>query len=256
MNCEDVRALLEAHADGELDLVRQLELEAHLELCPDCALKARGLVERRTALHESIPRFKAPRQLQQQVLASVRSDPAFDGSSAQSRPHIRWSLWNLGGMAASLAAALFLGYSWGNTRARADSLVGEAIADHVRSLQGGHLLDVISTDQHTVKPWFIGKLDFSPPVVDLADAGFPLAGGRLERLDGRTAAALVFHRRLHSINLLVWPAYGTPVPVRHSLTNGYNVESWSSGALNFMAISEIPSSELEQFTDVYRNRTQ
>ena len=151
---------------------------------------------------------------------------------------------------------LLLGYAWGNARAHDDALRGEAVADHVRSLQGNHLVDVISTDQHTVKPWFIGKIDFSPPVVDLADLGFPLSGGRLERLDGLTAAALVFHRRLHSVNLFIWPTTKGSVAERRDTENGYATLSWSGGGLNFMAVSEIPPAELEQFAAAYRNRTQ
>jgi anti-sigma factor RsiW len=255
MNCDDIRPLLEAHADGELDLVRQVELDAHLQACPDCARQARAIASRRNALRDSLPRFAAPAHLRQKILASIQPEAASAKVRTSLRAPTSWSLWNLGGLAASLAAALFLGYTWGNIHARSDSLWNEAIADHVRSLQAGHLMDVISTDQHTVKPWFIGKLDFSPPVVDLADLGFPLAGGRLERLDGQTAAALVFHRRLHSINLFVWPATQGLVPSSHGGKDGYHAESWSQGGLNFLAVSEIPATELNQFIQAYRSRT-
>jgi anti-sigma factor RsiW len=117
-------------------------------------------------------------------------------------------------------------------------------------------MDVVSTDQHTVKPWFIGRLDFSPPVLDLADRGFPLAGGRLERLDGQNAAALIFHRRLHSINLFVWPATKGQVAEGRAGESGFQAESWSQGGLNFLAVSEIPATELADFTAEYRRRTQ
>ena len=115
-----------------------------------------------------------------------------------------------------------------------------------------HLTDVPSSDQHTVKPWFAGKLDFSPPVVDLAAAGFPLAGGRLEHIDGRTAAALVFHRRQHAINVFIWPAITGSVPTRQADRNGYHAESWSQDGLNFLAVSEIPAAELSQFATAFR----
>jgi anti-sigma factor RsiW len=253
MNCNDIRPLLEAYSDGELDLVRQLELEAHLRACPACELQAKGIDARRDALRVSIPRFAAPTQLREKIRARLRAEaPA--AAPASRRTPIPWPLWNLGGLAASLALALTVGYAWGNARARVNSLLDEAISDHVRSLQAGHLMDVASTDQHTVKPWFIGKLDFSPPVVDLADAGYPLAGGRLERIDGRPAAALVFRRRLHSINLFVWPAANGSVAARRGRENGYNAESWSQGGLNFLAVSEIPATELEQFIGEYRRR--
>ena len=116
-------------------------------------------------------------------------------------------------------------------------------------------MDVVSTDRHTVKPWFAGKLDFSPPVVDLADAGFPLAGGRLDEIDGRTAAALVFRRRLHAINVFIWPASGSAAPGSAS-ANGYAARGWTQGGLNFLAVSEIPASDLEQFAQDFRKRTE
>jgi anti-sigma factor RsiW len=128
------------------------------------------------------------------------------------------------------------------------------VSDHVRSLQAGHLTDVVSTDQHTVKPWFAGKLDFSPPVVDLSGDGFPLAGGRLEQIDGRPAAALVFHRRLHTVNLFVWPTAAGEIPARRGAEKGYNTEGWSQGGMNFLAVSEIPASDLAQFAAAYRAR--
>ncbi len=255
MNCHEFRPLLEANADGELDLVRQLELDAHLRACPDCALLAKGIDARREALRDSLPRFTAPPQFREKIHALLRAEEAPVPRRAIRRPAIQWSYWNLSGMAASIALALVIGYNLGNSRARTNSLVDEAISEHARSLQVGHLMDVISTDQHTVKPWFIGKLDFSPPVVDLADVGFPLAGGRLDRIDGRPAAALVFRRRLHSINLFVWPTADSQVPARAGRQDGYNARSWSQDGLNFLAVSEISAGELDQFIAEYRNRT-
>jgi anti-sigma factor RsiW len=249
MNCNDARQLLEANSDGELDLVRQLELEAHMRGCATCASEASALSSRKEALRDLIPRFAATPQFRKRVKSALRAE----GMPAQ--PAIGWTLWNLGGLAASLMLVLALGYSWGSSRARSNSLLEEAVSDHVRSLQAGHLMDVVSTDQHTVKPWFIGKVDFSPPVFDLADIGFPLAGGRLEHIDGRPAAALVYRRRLHSINLFVWPATGGQVSDREGAKDGYNVMNWSQGGLNFLAVSEIPSAELEQFVGEYRNRS-
>jgi anti-sigma factor RsiW len=132
----------------------------------------------------------------------------------------------------------------------------EVFAEHVRSLQAGHLTDVVSTDRHTVKPWFAGKVDFSPPVVDLADIGFPLGGGRLDEIDGRAAAALVFHRRLHAINVFIWPAPGgTPAP-RRGDRDGYSAIGWTRDGLNFLAVSEIPGADLGQFVAEFRRRTE
>ncbi len=251
MDCNDTRRLIDADTDGELDLVRHLELEAHLRTCPACARHAEAARARRTALRDSLPRFTASPRLTGKIRAALQAEGMPVAAPAARRaPSYGW-VWNVGGLAACLALAVLGGYSWGHARARSNLLVDEAIADHVRSLQAGHLMDVASTDQHTVKPWFAGKLDFSPPVTDLAAAGFPLTGGRLEHLDGRPAAALVFHRRQHAINLFIWP--GETVSTRQSSGgNGYNTASWSQGGLNFLAVSEIPAAELAQFAAAFR----
>jgi anti-sigma factor RsiW len=254
MDCNNYRLLIDADTDGELDVVRHLELAAHLAGCPACARYAEGAWARRSVLRESLPRFTAPPQLAEKIFAGVEESGApVVARATVVRPAPTLSLfWNLTGLAASLALALVVGFAWGGARARKNQLVDEAINDHVRSLLASHLLDVASTDQHTVKPWFAGKLDFAPPVVDLAPSGFPLDGGRLEHFDGRPAAALVFHRRAHAINLFVWPANGGAVASGQSGHNGYNAETWSHGDLNFLAVSEIPAAELGQFADAFR----
>jgi anti-sigma factor RsiW len=165
---------------------------------------------------------------------------------------VSWPIWNALGLAASVVLALGVGYAWGIARARSNLLVDEAVTDHIRSLQFNHLSDVASTDQHTVKPWFDGKLDFSPPVMDLAAAGYPLTGGRLEHLAGRPAAALVFHRRAHPINLFIWPASVGTVSTRQGGLSGYHTQSWSQKGFNFLAVSEISAAELSQFAAAFQ----
>ena len=255
MNCHETRGLIDADTDGELDLVRHLELAAHLRTCPDCARLAETARARRTALQGSLPRFTAPPQLAGKIRAALAAEGAPLAAPVARRSTLFWPFWNVAGLAASLAFVLLIGFAWGNARARAHLLVQEAVNDHVRSLQASHLTDVTSTDQHTVKPWFAGRIDFAPPVVDLVAAGFPLVGGRLEHLDGRPAAALVFHRRQHAINLFVWPGTTGPVPVRTAGVNGYNTESWAQNGLNFLAVSEIPATELGQFAAAFRAAT-
>jgi anti-sigma factor RsiW len=254
MNCNESRQFLEADADGELDLIRHLELEAHLRTCPQCAALADAARARRKALREKLPRFSAPPELVTRIRASLAGAGAPLPAARKPVAPV-WPIWNVMGLAASVALAAIGGYAWGNSHARSHALLSEAVSDHVRSLQASHLMDVVSTDQHTVKPWFIGKLDFSPPVVDLADAGFPLAGGRLEHLDGRSAAALVFYRRQHAINVFVWPAGGGSVAAGMDRENGFNARTWSQADLNFAAVSEIPADELERFVAAYRSRT-
>lgn len=266
MDCNETRRLLDAATDGELDLVRHLEIETHLRACPDCARLAENSRARRTALREALPRFSAPPHLAEKILGALpTAQPAgrqlagADEARASTqltlepaRAKIIFPLWQLSGLAASLAFATLGGFAWGHARARANLLFDEAVSDHVRSLQTDHLTDVASTDRHTVKPWFAGKLDFAPPVIDLAAAGFPLTGGRLEHLDGRPAAALVFQRRTHAINLFVWPATARAVAVRQGTRDGYHAQAWSHAGLNFIAVSEISAGELAEFAAAFR----
>ncbi len=250
MDCNETRRLLDAEVDDELDLVRHLEFAEHLRTCRDCARLAANARACRTALRESLPRFTASPQLHDKI----RATPPPASVPTAKRANV-FSWWQVTGLAASIAFATFIGFRWGSSRAYTSRLVDEAVSDHVRSLQANHLTDVASTDQHTVKPWFAGKLDFSPPVVDLAAAGFPLIGGRLEHLDGRPAAALVFRRRQHTINLFVWPAGGREPSSYRDTRNGYHTELWSEAGLDFLAVSEIPASELTQFVEIFRKRS-
>lgn len=255
MNCHETHRLLEADVDGELDLVHHLELEEHLKTCPQCAGLRASLVARRTVLRESLPRFPAPPGLARKVSAALRAEGvpmAVPTRTARLAP-VSWPIWNVVGLAASVAFVLAFGYTWGSARARGNLLIEEAVSDHIRSLQINHLSDVVSTDRHTVKPWFAGKLDFAPPVVDLAAAGYPLAGGRLEHFAGRPAAALVFHRRAHAINLFIWPDAGDAVSSRQAELNGYHTQSWSQEGFNFLAVSEIPAAELSEFSAAFQS---
>jgi anti-sigma factor RsiW len=136
----------------------------------------------------------------------------------------------------------------------ADSVVDqEIVSSHVRSLQPGHLTDVQTTNQHIVKPWFDGKIDFSPPVPELADQGFPLAGGRLDSIDGKTVAAIVYHRRLHTVNLYVWPARDSAE--RSFVKDGFAVSEWSRNGLRYAAISDISPAEVRQFHQLFEQRS-
>lgn len=260
MDCNESRRLLEADTDGELDLVHHLALAEHLRTCPECSRHAEILRARRHALRESLPRFTAPPALAEKIRAALRAEAAPVPSTTLTPPVAaarralwpRWPIGNFAALAASLVIALGVGYAWGHGRARTHLLFDEAFSDHLRSLQASHLTDVTSTDQHTVKPWFAGRLDFSPPVVDLAPVGFPLAGGRLEQLAGHPTAALVFHRRQHVINVFIWPADVAKIPLRQEERDGYHAETWTAQGFNFLAVSDIPAEELAQFAKAYR----
>jgi anti-sigma factor RsiW len=256
MNCGECQPLLSAYTDGELDLARHIDVEAHLKACPTCLGRSEAIAARRARIRDALPRFTAPQELRRKIHASLQAEAQRAAQQGRKLFPFEWGQWKLAGLAASVTVALFAGYSLGSYRTRSSAVANEAFAEHVRSLQASHLMDVISTDQHTVKPWFAGKLDFSPPVVDLADAGFPLAGGRLDNIDGHAAAALVFRRRLHAINVFVWSAHEAASPPHTASEGGFNAQGWTHGGLNFLAVSEIPAGELEQFAGEYRKRTQ
>jgi anti-sigma factor RsiW len=238
VNCDEVGRLLDAYVDNELDLPASAAIAEHVEHCPSCE---RRLGERESIkrLVQSVPYYTAPVRLRNSVTS-------------------RSSRWRVTTRVLASAAVVLLAVSLAGglaTRAlRSTPRIGAggALADaivssHVRALMGAHLLDVPSSDQHTVKPWFLGKLDFSPPVVDLVAAGFPLAGGRLEYVDGRPAAAVVYTRRQHTINLFVWPAPNAPAPVDARTIRGFHLRHWIRGGMAFWAISDLNDQELDEF---------
>jgi len=247
MSCDDMRALVDAYVDGELDLVRSLDMEKHLENCSACA----RLVEDRQAIGAALRGgslyYRMPRELKPRVDAALRR------AARPSPPWQRMSWTMLAVAAAMLLAGVFFGRMLPN-RTQPHDLVAQAVFDsHLRSLIPGHLADVQSSDRHTVKPWFNGKLDFSPTVNDLADRGFPLAGGRLDYLDNRPVAALVYQRRKHVINLFVWPAPHDPDSgVQASSQQGYNLLRWTKGNMAYWAVSDLNAGELESFAALVR----
>jgi anti-sigma factor RsiW len=244
MNCHEAKPLIGAYSDGELEAATILELEKHIQDCPACALEWRNLQSLKKALKEDAHYFTAPTELRRRIKAELPS-PA---RAVPWRPVWNWN-WlttaTSGAFAVCLALLLFLTQSRPSSEGQ---LVREVVSSHVRSLMASHVTDVASTDQHTVKPWFNGKLDFSPPVKDLAGEGYPLSGGRLDYLGGRNVAALVFQRHKHIINLFVWPAAdadSNPAPIKPS--QGYNLIHWSKGGMAFWAVSDLNQKELTEF---------
>jgi anti-sigma factor RsiW len=218
MNCEIARRMTEANDPA---------LAHHLRSCPSCIVGAHARY------------YEAPPALEQKIRANLRREAA---------PNIPWR-W----IAIAASILLTVSAAWNFTLLRSrvaprQLLAENVLSAHLRSLNGTHLLDVPSTDQHTVKPWFAGKLDFSPPVKEVD--GFPLLGGRIEYFEGHSAATLVYGRRAHIVNLFVWPS--APTPESSQSRNGYQMRTWSANGMTFWAVSDLNPAELADFVALYR----
>ena len=257
MRCESTQRYVPGYLDGELDLVHTIEMETHLKSCPACAQELESQQELRGVLQRSSLAYAAPAALRERIQSSLR---ASSGAEVE-KTKFKWPSLNFLQLAGAFALLALISISgWQMTaRLRAPSsdqrIAAEVFASHVRSLEANHLMDVVSTDQHTVKPWFDGKLDFSPPVEDLASDGFPLVGGRLDYLEGREVAALVYQRRKHFINVFVWPnPAGTNSTQTVESQQGYNMMRWSRGGFEFWAVSDVAAPDLSGFVRLLETR--
>jgi anti-sigma factor RsiW len=259
MRHEEARALAGAYLDGEADPLARAELESHLAGCPSCRQAidaARGFS---AAIRAEAEYFEAPQGLAARLAAAAAAaaEPASAPVVPLPRPRTTWERSPALALAASLALVAVLsggiGYYAAQTGPQEGGVVAELVDSHIRSLQAEHLTDVTSTDQHTVKPWFDGRLDSAPPVRDLAAEGFPLIGGRLDYLEGRPVAALVYRRAKHPINLFVWPHQAdTARPALATERRGYNVRHWQAGDLDYWLVSDLEMGELAQLEALLR----
>ncbi len=247
MSCHEVNGLIDAYVDRELDVVAASQFDRHLTECVSC----RARIERYKELHDSVQAkilyYKAPEELGDKIHAQLRSAERAQDGSIRREWFPGWRGWAI---AASLTALLVFSVALFQMLRRppASEIVAEqVVSSHIRSLMANHLSDVISSDQHTVKPWFSGKLDFAPVVKDLSSKGFPLSGGRLDYLDNRPVAALVYKRRQHTINLFLWPSADSDSSPRTTIIKGYNVVHWSQSHMAYWAVSDLNAAELGEF---------
>ena len=245
MTCDEAEILLHALIDGELDAGHAREVENHIKDCPRCAAELAAYREMGKAVAGADLRFAAPLGLRRRIEASL----------PQSQMPSRRSLlrgFAMGSAASAIAATGLVAVILRNDDAQ--RIESEVVSAHLRSLQAGHLTDVLSTDQHTVKPLFNGKLDVSPPVVDLTAQGFTLIGGRLDYVDARAIAAVVYRRRAHVINLFVAQTASTErQPARIETIQGFNIRHWSERGLNYWAVSDLARDELAEFGEKFES---
>ncbi len=254
MDCLIVRRQIHAYFDRELDLASTMEMDRHLAECSGCQALLGQLTALRAGVREHAMRHAAPAGLAERIRAQAGAATAARARSAppvSAPPAPRLRRWlQLGGAVAASAlvtwAATALYYASGEDALFADQL----FASHARAVLTEHFADVASSDQHTVKPWLSGKLDFSPPVSDLAGAGFPLIGGRLDYVNERPVAVLVYKHRQHWIDLFVWPER-KPAHAAEESKNGFNVLRWSDAGLAFSAVSDLNPAELQQFAQAF-----
>jgi anti-sigma factor RsiW len=249
LQCKDSQTLMQGYMDGELDLVRTLEIEGHMRDCRVCSLDFEQQQALRSALKAEALYHKAPSSLQRKIRSSVRQA---NRAESKSSPAWRWvSVAALFVLVASISISVIRLFPGRQN----DEIAQEVVASHFRSLQleGVKLVDVLSKDTHTVKPWFDGKIDFAPQVEKLEDQGFPLYGGRLDYLDNRPVAALVYTRQKHYINLFIWPMQGEPSQgnkdsgAKPVSLRGINLVHWTRFGMNYWAASDLNNDELQEF---------
>jgi len=252
MNCNEAQNLINGYVDGELDLVRNMETDRHLKECALCTQHYKNHQVLRDQIKDGALYFKAPANLERQIQASLRK-----GAKAAGRPRPLPKWWfNIAAPMAAAAVVVLALVPFLRGPSANDLLAREVVSSHVRSLMAGHLEEVPSSDQHTVKPWFAGKLNFSPPVEDLVQQGFPLLGGRLDYLDDKPVAALIYRRNKHFINLFIWPSGSdSNVKTKAMSRQGYNLFHWTQSGMTYWVASDLNSTELQEFVQLIQNQT-
>ncbi len=244
--CADMVLLLQADLDGELDVGSVAMEAAHVAHCANCAARQVRMGNLSVRLRTELPYSTAPPHLRRAIVAAIAASTPMSVRPLRAAARRRWLPF---GASFAIAAGLALVF----VLPRGSDVADSVVASHIRALQPGHLMDVVSTDQHTVKPWFAGKLDFAPPVIDLAAGGFPLAGGRLDYLVGRPVAVLAYGRGQHVIDLYVWPS-SSHIDAQPGSGEriGYNYLRWTQDDMVFWGVSDLATGELSEFVGQWR----
>lgn len=251
MNCSEAQRLLHAYVDAELDMAHSLMVEQHLRECSACRRDYHDYQALRTAIRDDSLYFQTPALLKKRIRAMLRK---------AGEPAARAASWQRFAIAAALLLfALFAIWGltqWWSRTSEPNTMVQQVLDSHVSSLMGNHLVDVTSSDEHAIKPWFTGRLGFSPPVIDLRPQGFSLIGGRVDYLDHQPVAAIVYRMDTHIIDLFVWPsAQRDEIGARLLTLQGYNLISWRAYGMNCWAISDLRPGELQQFVRLVQQHT-
>jgi len=253
MLCNDANLLVHAYLDNELDAGDSVQLSRHLAGCPACTATLERHGQLKDTLRRAAPQYRLPDAMRARVLAALPMATAMPATSRRSA----MAGWRA--LPTALAASVLLlvggglGVLWQRQASDLQTLTGDVLSNHLRSLQAQHLTDVATSDQHTVKPWFDGKLDFSPQVRDLTAEGFVLVGGRLDVLHARRVAAIVYRRRLHAINLFQWPGPAADsAPSRVDAGDGFTAVYWTQDGMNYWAMSNLGHGEMDAFVAAFR----
>ena len=252
MDCEETRELIDAYADRELDLVGSLSVERHMQVCEDCVRAHQNLRALRSLMRDESLYFRPSARLRNHIRSSLRDEVKVE----RRLPLASWRWLGAAASVVLVAIATLIFVQRPRGLSAEDLVAQEVVSNHVRSLmEPHHAVDVPSSDQHTVKPWFNGKLDFSPHVENPADQEFPLVGGRLDYLGGRSVAALVYQRHQHYINLFAWPSNDAhEMEEKSARRQGYNLIHWDQSGMEYWAISDLNEAELRQFVEIIQNR--
>ena len=252
MLCRDSKKILGAYVDNEVDVTQSAALEEHLAACADCQAFIDDQRAVKNLLQQGNLRFSVPAGFYEQVRKSLEPLPKKNLRFWHDARYRMWQVTASVATAAALALAIALGVFLHRQPSGSHVIAqNEVVDNHIRSLLMNHLADVASTDQHTVKPWFMGKLDFSPKVVDLSEKGFPLVGGRLDYMDGQTVAALIYKHRQHVINVFTYP-HADSAALVVSEQRGYHIVHWAGSGMEYWLISDVNAAELQQLAELLK----